>query len=175
MGISNFPSMGGSSSEIYVPRQKYSETLKRLMNTLDLVSNKTNDFKQIVKQSLPMLTDRDKFQKIDFGSKHDGYRLNRFMESSLSILSVGIEDAIQADFQYREEILENKELYQELTREKLTEDQQDFLLEFESIFKDAYLAKAIQEHEASIVEAINSKEIFLILNIMFMLKWFKRK
>jgi len=152
----------GSSSETYVPKMPYSETLKRFINLLDRLSDASNDFIQIVFRITQMLGTRKEFQQLGFGSVHDAYRLLGFMEASLNLVELQILDTIQFEFRHREEILQQEALFMELTTLALTDDQKSELLAFEQIHKDDYLSRATTFREQNILDGIESKKHILI-------------
>ncbi len=152
----------GSSSVIYVPLYKYSETKKRYVNLLDLIHNTTQDFQQILIRLMQMTKTRMEFQKLDFGSFNDAYQITSFMEAGINAIAMQIESTIQYESRCREEILEKEDLYFELTTLSLNEDQQSTLLEFEKIHQSDYLAKATSACEDNIVGGHNSKMNILV-------------
>jgi len=152
----------GSSSQAYVPKVSYSETLKRYINLLDRVSDASNDFVQIIFRVSQMQGTRKEFQQLDFGSVHDAYRLIGFVEASLNLVELQILDTIQFEFRLREEILQREALFMELTTLDLTEDQTTELLAFEQIHKDDYLSRARTKREQNILAGIKSTKNILI-------------
>jgi hypothetical protein len=152
----------GSSSETYVSKISYSETLKRFINLLDRLSDASNDFIQIVFRITQMQGTRKEFQQLDFGSVHDAYRLIGFMEAGLNLVELQILDTIQFEFRHREEILQHEALFTELTTLALTKDQKTELFNFEQIHKDDYLSRARTQREKNILAGIESKKHILI-------------
>lgn len=160
--IKQFRRPKGSSSETFVSKLSYSETLKRFINLLDRLSDASNDFIQIVFRVSQMQGTRKEFQQLDFGSSHNAYRLIGFMEASLNLVELQILDTIQFEFRLREEILQHDALFMDITTLALTEDQTTELLAFEQIHKDDYLSRTRTKREKNILDGIESKKNILI-------------
>lgn len=161
MSIFNlFSSKRGSNANIKVPKLNYQETLKRYINTLDKLNNENKDFQQITVTVLSTLDKKanEKLPKLDFGSTHDAYALVNHMGAVLNTIQLQIKTSIQQEFSTRTEMLEQDNLYHELTTLTLTDDQLASLLAFEQIHKDDYISRATTSREESIVTGNKSSK-----------------
>lgn len=160
--IRNFFKRGkGSTSRILVPHFKNSETAKKYHNTIDIIFDKTHDFKQLIMRLQLMFGLSKAFQNISMSSSSDSYQVLSFMETGINTLVMQIESTIQSEFRYREEIIKAEGLYQDLTSLTLEENQKADLLEFEAIHKEDYLSRATSLREKNIVEGLTSAKSIL--------------
>jgi len=166
----------GSSAIIFVPRHTYNNVQKLYINLIDIIGNKSLDFRQIIARLISMKGTRSEFQKLNFGSENDAYQIQTYMESSLNLLVMQIENAIQSEFRCRETIMELDDLYEDLTNLTLTADQKATLLEFEKIYTQKYLGKATTNHKEDIMEGNSAtKEILESEHEILLVKLQKEK
>jgi hypothetical protein len=152
----------GSTAKILVPKLNYQESLKRYINLLDNLSDANKDFQQIAESFLSTLNKeaQEKLPKFDFGSSHDAYALINYMNAVFNALHLHIRTSIQQEYTVRAQILEQDNLYHELTTLTLTDDQHASLLAFEQIHKDDFISKATTSRKENIVAGNSSaKEI----------------
>ena len=156
MGIKRLINNGVRKTPL-IPKVNIPAIYKQYINILDIIVNKTNDFKSIIKEVLSLPETKQHFREIDFGKLNDPFRLLNFMETGINANEFLIETFIDKELQYRTELIEVNAEYHQLTTEDLSADQKAILNEFKQVKQNSVLADLRVKAEKSTLAGLQSE------------------